>query len=270
MADTKITGLTAIDAPVAADVLPIVDDPGGTPVTKKVTLTQIATLLQSIWTSLQFGGTSSSFPMLKRSTTVLQAKLADDSAFTDIQVLDDAYAAGWNGSQAVPTKNAVYDKMETKAASGANTDITSLTGTTTNDSAAAGKIGEIIASTVLTGSAVSLTNDTGANVTSISLTAGDWDVAAFGHFKFNAATTCTALYVSASQTSATSDTDPSRMAVRTFPIGTVLGATNPHSVIMPVSRFSLASTTTIYLVVLASFATNTCDAFGYLRARRVR
>jgi hypothetical protein len=34
---------------------------------------------------LQFGGTTSSFPALKRSTTSLQARLADDSAFTNIQ-----------------------------------------------------------------------------------------------------------------------------------------------------------------------------------------
>lgn len=30
-----------------------------------------------------------------------------------VSVADDAYAAGWNGSTAVPTKNAVYDKIET-------------------------------------------------------------------------------------------------------------------------------------------------------------
>jgi hypothetical protein len=34
---------------------------------------------------LQFGGTTSSFPALKRSSTSLQVKLADDSAFTAIQ-----------------------------------------------------------------------------------------------------------------------------------------------------------------------------------------
>ena len=38
MADTKITGLTALGAkPADTDVLVVVDDPGGTPVTKKVT-----------------------------------------------------------------------------------------------------------------------------------------------------------------------------------------------------------------------------------------
>jgi len=32
-----------------------------------------------------------------------------------VEIPDDAYAVGWNGSVEVPTKNAVYDKMETKA-----------------------------------------------------------------------------------------------------------------------------------------------------------
>jgi hypothetical protein len=40
---------------------------------------------QTDWNRLQFGGTSASFPALKRSTTSLQARLADDTAFTNIQ-----------------------------------------------------------------------------------------------------------------------------------------------------------------------------------------
>ncbi|MDP2325295.1 MAG: hypothetical protein Q8N51_14890, partial [Gammaproteobacteria bacterium] len=51
-----------------------------------------------------------------------------------------------------------------------------IEGTNTNDAAAAGYIGELIGSTIASGSAVSLTTATNANVTSISLTAGDWDV----------------------------------------------------------------------------------------------
>lgn len=37
---------------------------------------------QTDFNRLQFGGTASSFPAIKRSTTTLQARLADDSAFT--------------------------------------------------------------------------------------------------------------------------------------------------------------------------------------------
>lgn len=46
---------------------------------------------------LQFGGTTSSFPELKRSTTVVQARLADDSAFAPLQGqlrTDTNYSAG--------------------------------------------------------------------------------------------------------------------------------------------------------------------------------
>jgi len=46
---------------------------------------------------LQFGGTSASFPALKRSTTTLQARLADDSAFAPIQgklTTDTAFTSG--------------------------------------------------------------------------------------------------------------------------------------------------------------------------------
>lgn len=38
MADTKITALTALTTPAAEDLLAIVDDPAGTPITKKIAL----------------------------------------------------------------------------------------------------------------------------------------------------------------------------------------------------------------------------------------
>lgn len=41
------------------------------------------------------------------------AVLASVSASGDISVPDEAYGSGWNGSTEVPTKNALYDKIET-------------------------------------------------------------------------------------------------------------------------------------------------------------
>jgi len=46
---------------------------------------------------VSIGGTTSSFPALKRSSTTLQARLADDSAFAPVQgklTTDTAYTAG--------------------------------------------------------------------------------------------------------------------------------------------------------------------------------
>lgn len=48
MADTKITALTELTSAATTDILPIVDDPGGTPITKKIT---VANLL-----NLEYGG----------------------------------------------------------------------------------------------------------------------------------------------------------------------------------------------------------------------
>jgi len=47
MADQRTTELTAIDAVVSGDLLPIIDDPAGTPVTKKATVNQVATYVQT-------------------------------------------------------------------------------------------------------------------------------------------------------------------------------------------------------------------------------
>ncbi len=53
----------------------------------------------SDFTRLQFGGTTSSFPALTRSGTLLQVKLADDSTFTDIEARN-IFSAGDNAGLA--------------------------------------------------------------------------------------------------------------------------------------------------------------------------
>jgi hypothetical protein len=45
MADTKITALTENTAPIATDIFVMVDDPGGTPATQKVTRTSLKNLI---------------------------------------------------------------------------------------------------------------------------------------------------------------------------------------------------------------------------------
>lgn len=48
MANAKITQLTALTTPAIVDLLPIVDDPSGTPVTKKVTVADVIGLIYPI------------------------------------------------------------------------------------------------------------------------------------------------------------------------------------------------------------------------------
>lgn len=61
---------------------------------------------------LIFGQATSSFPALKVNGANLQVRQGGDAAFSDLEVLDEIYGVDWNGSIEVPTKNAVYDKIE--------------------------------------------------------------------------------------------------------------------------------------------------------------
>jgi len=140
-----------------------------------------------------------------------------------------------------------------------------IAGTATNDSAAAGQVGEFVQTLVATGAAVSLTTATPANVGSISLTAGDWDVEAGLNINFGSATT-TASSGGISATTATLPTDGSEA-----PIGVQMTTTTAIvGRALQRKRVSIATTTTIYLVASATFTAGTAAAWGCINARRVR
>lgn len=144
----------------------------------------------------------------------------------------------------------------------------SILGTNTNNSAAAGYVGEFVSSTLTSGTPVSLTNLTIANVTSITLTAGDWDVDGQVSYAFGATTSVTRLRQGASSASATM-TNGLDMSVQTTAAQVPTNAIDANLPI-PKTRFSLNATTTIYLVAQAEFTVSTCAAYGTIRARRVR
>lgn len=143
-----------------------------------------------------------------------------------------------------------------------------LEGTNTNDSAGTGYVGEYVSSTVLVGSAVSLTNNASVNITSISLTAGDWDV--YGNFCLNpnASTSSTANVGWISTTSATFPTLPNEGAIGGRNGAAVVGDFSTYPVGR--KRISLNATTTVYLSVFSLFTVSTNAAYGFIGARRVR
>jgi hypothetical protein len=146
----------------------------------------------------------------------------------------------------------------------------SLSGTNTNDSAAAGYVGEYIESSIALASAVSLTSGAASNVTSISLTAGDWDVSADVTYSPAATTNFTLAWHSISNISATQDsTTGGAYNIYRFPAGNVPVAGFNTAGVGPVRKL-LSGTTTIYLVAQATFTVSTMAAFGIIRARRVR
>lgn len=140
-------------------------------------------------------------------------------------------------------------------------------GTTTNDNALAGNPGEYIESVIVSGSAVSLTTSTAANVTSISLTAGDWDVVGNVLFVTTATTSITQAAASINNVSATMNTIS--FAQSTVP-AMVPGVDTPFALAPNTRRYSLSATTTVYLVARAFFTASTLTAYGKISARRVR
>lgn len=140
-----------------------------------------------------------------------------------------------------------------------------IIGTITNDNAAAGSVGEIIESS---GSAISISNATATNITFLSLTAGDWDV--WGNIGFNPAgtTAITGLIAALNTVTSALPSYPNNGAVQQifgpFTTGTA------QVISAGFRRYSLASTTTIYLISYANFSVSTMTSYGYIGARRVR
>jgi len=144
-----------------------------------------------------------------------------------------------------------------------------IVGTATNDNAASGQYGEFSSTNLGSGSAVALTTVTPANIISLTLGAGDWDVTGTLSFLFGATTSYTNLIGNWSATSATlSGILGSFFDYETA--ATVPTAGSDQSWTMPTTRFSLSGSTTIFLVAQGTFTVSTLKAYGAMRARRIR
>ena len=140
-------------------------------------------------------------------------------------------------------------------------------GTATNDNASAGEIGELVTATQVTPQA--LTTNVALTVTSVSLTAGDWEVSGTIGFAYAATTVAQTIVTSISQTTNTLDSTLGRL--NSFNFGTT-GVTPNGGFTMntPTTRVILSGTTTVFLVAQSGFTTSTATATGIIRARRAR
>lgn len=148
-------------------------------------------------------------------------------------------------------------------------------GTVTNDNASAGNVGELISSILTSSSAVSLVNSTPKDITTIPLTAGDFDVWGTIYFTGNAATTVTQAYggvsTSANAFSTGFNGGDGSVGIQQYtsfsPFSTISGS---FSLSFGPVRILLAANTTYHLVAELVFATNIANAFGSIYARRRR
>lgn len=133
-----------------------------------------------------------------------------------------------------------------------------IIGTTTNNNAAVGSVGEVL---FATGGPVALTSTVAANVCSIPLTAGDWDLHAV--VTFAPTGNPTVMLGGINTTSATVG------PTNTFFVLQGVATANTNAFAVPYQRVSVASTTTYYLVAQSTFTVGN-SAYGNFWARRIR
>lgn len=140
-----------------------------------------------------------------------------------------------------------------------------IIGTTTNNNAAAGSVGEYFSSIVASGAGLVLVSTVARDVTTLALSAGDYNV--WGNVGFNFSVGGQSTFGWSSLVSATPPDASLYTAIRTG-----LGSNQASGIgfCIPMRRYSLAVPTTIYLSVSTVFASGTGNAYGALYARRIR
>lgn len=148
--------------------------------------------------------------------------------------------------------------------------IVRIEGTRTNDAATAGDVGEEIAGIQSTYTNYT-TTATYQNIASITLTAGDWDLSAFGTFYVNGSTVTTGteiiFVVSTTTASAAGAVEGKNIHYQSTQTPAAINHTS--STISPY-RLSISGSTTYYLNTQATFTIGNPQFVGSLRARRIR
>lgn len=148
-------------------------------------------------------------------------------------------------------------------------DVAKRVGTVLADDAPAGSIGEMIQSILLSASGVSLTTDTAKTVTSIALTAGDWDVRGLVGFSGGSTTTVGA-FAASSSTTDNSLSAAEHVICSGWMNNQTVFANADIRLPIPQRRITTAAPLTVYLVAQLGFGTSTAKAYGRIEARRVR
>jgi hypothetical protein len=144
------------------------------------------------------------------------------------------------------------------------TSTSGIIGTTTNNNAAAGSVGEVISSIVPVGSAFSISTSTYTDITSISLTAGDWDLYGNILYIIGGGGSISTRWSAINNVSVNL---PSDIGFAGLEQDTTSGSS---SLMAPYTRYSLAATTTIYLVGYVTIVSGTVTVCGNIFARRAR
>jgi hypothetical protein len=165
------------------------------------------------------------------------------------------------GSQGAQGPTGATGAQGPTGATGAQGPAGTNVGVIDGSNAPAGIVGEYLQAVLTSPNQITLGNNIGANVVSLTLTAGDWDVEAQLTV---VAGTATVWYGAISTTSATIPAGSASFG-RPYVSLAIAGG----SLGLPRFRYSITASTTVYLVAQAAAASGG-TAYGYLSARRVR
>lgn len=147
-----------------------------------------------------------------------------------------------------------------------STGTTALKGTTTNDSAATGNVGEYLSGTA---SNVNFPTSTQfGDATSISLTAGDWDLTGIFYSQLNGAIITGGMQFAITPNSGNDGSNQTPGDNRANPPNPT--ATVDSGACIASYRVSIAGSTTYYLKYVATYTGGPPKFYGRLSARRVR
>lgn len=157
--------------------------------------------------------------------------------------------------------------------SGSGTAGVVITGRTDAAAAGAGKVGEVLTQLVPIGSEVSLSTGTAAVVSTVSLTAGDWDVSAVVNLDCGSCTTVATSTQEISINTGTGCSSPAQVAdgseLFLSPIVITTSSTKLGGSI-PLKQINVSGTTTVCSVATATFSAGTMKGWGVIIARRRR
>jgi len=141
-------------------------------------------------------------------------------------------------------------------------------GAQSNAQAVAGNVGEPLSNSLASGSAITYSTGTAANITNItSLTPGRWEVWGTCAFTFGGTTVVTQESCGISTTSAT---QPGLASGAEGQLATGAGFTGgaDNTVFSGVTPIAVSAPTVVYLVGTCAFTTSTCKGYGQIQAVR--
>lgn len=240
----------------------------------KVTTATITTATLTNPLAIASGGTASSTTLNNNRVMVSSAsKISEAAAITAARVLISD-ANGIPVAATTTTTTLGYldatSSVQTQI-NGKQATLTAgqLAGTATNDNASAGNVGEFISSVVSTSSNFA-SSGTWDDLTSVSLTAGDWDISATLQGTINTST-WTEVILGVSVTAGNSETglvSGDNRIRETWASSATTPATK--TLCIPPWRLSLSTTTTVYLKQQASYSLGVPKRIGRISARRMR